>query len=121
MKALIVDDSKVVRKVSSMILQEMGIDYDIAEDGKLALDKVQQNQYNFILLDWNMPNMTGIEFFTEAKKIEGFEDTKVIFCTTESDIDKISSAMELGASEYIMKPFGKDIVEDKLKYLGLID
>lgn len=122
MKALIVDDSKVVRMVSSTILSELNIESEQAENGEEALDKVSRNNYNFILLDWNMPVMNGYEFFLEAKKIEGFLDhTKVIFCTTESDIEKISSVIEQGASEYIMKPFSKDIVEDKLRYLEIIE
>lgn len=121
MKALIVDDSKVVRSVSSSILKEIGIDYDEAEDGTQALEKVRGGKYDFILLDWNMPNMGGMDFFRAAKELEDFSNTKVIFCTTESESDKITSALQEGASEYIMKPFSKEIVEDKLRLLGIID
>ena len=117
MLALIVDDSKVVRLASSQILDALKIKYEIAEDGAIALEKVKQTKYDFILLDWNMPNLNGMGFFIEAKKLPDFEGTKVIFCTTESEIDKITKALETGASEYVMKPFNREIIEDKLKYL----
>ena len=121
MLALIVDDSKVVRLASSQILDSLKIKYEVAEDGSIALQKVKQTKYDFILLDWNMPNLDGMGFFKEAKKLSNFEGTKVIFCTTESEIDKITKALEAGASEYVMKPFNREIIEDKLKYLGILE
>jgi two-component system chemotaxis response regulator CheY len=120
MHALIVDDSKVVRTASSRFLDDIGITYDMAEDGLVALGKIKTKKYDFILLDWNMPNMDGIQFLNEAKKLKDFENTKVIFCTTEGEVEKITKAIDSGASEYIMKPFNKEIIEDKLRYLGLI-
>ncbi len=120
MIALIVDDSKVVRTATSRILAELGIGYDTADDGKMALEKVQNTKFDFVLLDWNMPKMDGLEFFKAAKKVQNFIDTKVIFCTTESEVEKISKALNEGVNEYIMKPFDKEIIEDKLRFLGLI-
>lgn len=120
MQALIVDDSKVVRLASARILDDLNIKHDHAEDGLQALEKVKNSNYDFVLLDWNMPNMDGIDFFKKAKQLPQFSNTKVIFCTTESDMDKITKALEEGASEYVMKPFNREIIEDKLKYLGLI-
>ena len=121
MRALIVDDSKVVRTASSRILDELGIVYDVAEDGLIALSKVKDSSYNFILLDWNMPNLDGMGFMLASKGLPNMVNTKVIFCTTENDVDKISKALEAGASEFVMKPFNKEIIEDKLKYLGIIE
>jgi two-component system chemotaxis response regulator CheY len=120
MKALLVDDSKVVRSVSGGIMDELGIDHDEAENGLVALDKVSKENYDFILLDWNMPEMDGIDFFRKAKEKDLIKDTKVIFCTTENEIEKISIALEEGASEYVMKPFDRNIIEDKLRYLEII-
>ena len=120
MKALIVDDSKVVRTVSANILKELNIEFDEACDGVEAYDKVSQNEYDVIFLDWNMPNMDGYQFFEKASKEMVLGNAKVVFCTTESELDKITAAMELGAREYIMKPFDKEIIEDKLNLLGLI-
>ncbi len=121
MKTLIVEDSKVVRTVSRSIMNDLGIKSDEAENGLIALGKISQEKYDFILLDWNMPVMDGMEFLIKAREQNLLDETKVIFCTTEAEIDKITKAIEAGASEYIMKPFTKDIVEDKLKYLGLLD
>ena len=120
MKALIVDDSRVVRSVSGSILDEIGIAHEQAEHGAIALEKVREQKYRFILLDWNMPEMDGMEFLVAAMNENLLEGTDVIFCTTESEIEKISEAIQKGASEYVMKPFDKDIIEDKLKYLGII-
>jgi len=120
MKALLVDDSKVVRTISGNIMKDLKIDYEEAEDGKVALEQIKKHKFDFIMLDWNMPNMDGMEFLKQAKSEDLLNDAKVIFCTTESEIDKITSALTEGASEYIMKPYSKDIVLDKLKYLEII-
>ena len=120
MKALIVDDSKVVRSVISNILADLGINYDEAENGNWALERVSQESYKFIILDWNMPEKDGITFFSEAKEKGLLEDTQVIFCTTENEVEKITEAINLGANEYIMKPFNKEILEEKLQILGVI-
>lgn len=119
-KALIADDSKVVRSVTGRILQQLGINYEEAADGEEALQKVREEIYDFIILDWVMPNCDGMEFLRRASKEDILGDTKVIFCTTESEIERISEAIENGASEYIMKPFDKEILESKLNIIGVI-
>ncbi len=121
MKALIVDDSKVVRSVISSILTSFNIDFDQAENGLVALDKIRENHFDFIILDWNMPELDGVGFLKKAKNENLITDTKIILCTTENEFEKINEALEMGANEYIMKPFNKDILEDKLKILGIIN
>jgi two-component system chemotaxis response regulator CheY len=73
-----------------------------------------------ILLDWNMPNMNGIDFLRALRQDEGGDKPVVLFCTTENDLDHISAAIEAGANEYIMKPFDKEIIESKFNEAGLV-
>lgn len=117
---MVVDDSGVVRKVSRRILEALGFSVVEAENGQKALEVAANNLPDFILLDWNMPVMNGIEFLGEFRKKHNANDVKVIFCTTENDMAKIMAAMAAGANEYIMKPFDEEIMRTKLLQMGLI-
>jgi two-component system chemotaxis response regulator CheY len=117
---LIVDDSRVVRKVARRILEELAFTCDEAEDGAIALATVQKSMPNMIMLDWNMPNMNGLEFLQALRKLPGGDAPKVVMCTTENDMAHIVQAMQSGANEYIMKPFDKEIVENKLTQIGAL-
>ncbi len=117
---LIVDDSKVIRMVARKILQELDFGTEEAADGKQALDACKQNMPDAILLDWNMPVMNGIDFLRALRQLPGGDAPRVLFCTTENDIEHITKAIEAGANEYIMKPFDADIVESKFLEVGLI-
>lgn len=117
---MVVDDSAVVRKISRKILEGMGFEVMEAENGQHALENAEKQLPKFILLDWNMPIMNGLEFIKEFRKKHSASDVKVIFCTTENDIVKIMTAMEAGANEYIMKPFDEEIIKSKLIQMGLI-
>lgn len=119
-KCLIVDDSKVVRKVVRKIVENLGFQADEACDGSEALTKTQETQFDLIMLDWNMPIMDGMDFFKKFKESVNFDACKVIFCTTENEMPKIQEAISEGASEYIMKPFDENIVRDKLQQVGLL-
>lgn len=120
-QCLIVDDSSVIRKVARRIMEEVHFEISEAENGKEALDKCRLNLPDIILLDWNMPVMDGLEFLTELRKDPCGEAPKVIFCTTENDMDHITQAISAGANEYIMKPFEKEIILSKLKEVGLLE
>jgi two-component system chemotaxis response regulator CheY len=117
---LIVDDSRVVRKVARRILEDLSFACEEAEDGKFALDAVTKTMPDLIMLDWNMPNMNGLEFLQALRAAPGGDKPKVVMCTTENDMSHIMQAMQSGANEYIMKPFDKEIVENKLSQIGLI-
>jgi len=119
-RCLVVDDSKVIRKVASRILEDLGFEIDEAEDGQKALDICGGSMPDVIILDWNMPVMNGLEFLLELRRSPGGDTPKVVFCTTENDIDHITKAIEAGANEYIMKPFDKEILEGKLTAVGVI-
>lgn len=117
---LIVDDSRVVRKVARRIVESLSFQCEEAEDGQKAYEYCQSHMPDAIILDWNMPVMSGLEFLEKLRQMPGGTEPKVIFCTTENDIRHIQRAMEAGANEYIMKPFDSEIVEMKFQQLGII-
>ncbi|HEY4171663.1 MAG TPA: response regulator [Rhodopila sp.] len=117
---LVVDDSRVVRKVARRILESNGFDVTEAADGQLALDACRQHLPDCVLLDWNMPVMDGITFLQALRKEFGPDNPPVVFCTTENDMDHIEAAISHGAQEYIMKPFDEDILTGKFAQVGLL-
>lgn len=117
---LVVDDSGVVRKVARKILEELGFKVEEAEDGQKALDYcLNTGMPDAVLLDWNMPVMSGIEYLKELRQKPGGNQPVVLFCTTENDITFIQEALSAGANEYIMKPFDGEIIKNKLIQVGL--
>ncbi len=110
---LIVDDSSVVRKVARRILEDIDYSVDEAEDGQEAIDKCRQQMPDAILLDWNMPIMSGLEFLKLLRAYVGGEKPRVIYCTVENDIGAIALALKAGADDYMMKPFDRVILESK--------
>jgi two-component system chemotaxis response regulator CheY len=118
---LVVDDSRVVRKVARRILEELGFACEEAEDGQLAYEHCAKTMPEAILLDWNMPVMSGIEFLEKLRSMPNGQSPKVVFCTTENDMAHIQRAIMAGANEYIMKPFDTEIIKSKFIQIGLID
>jgi two-component system chemotaxis response regulator CheY len=114
MKIMIVDDSKAIYMMVSQMLNEQGHDAVWAEDGQDACDKLDKEDVDLILLDWNMPNMDGPEFL-EKNKAEGVTKAPIVMMTTENKPDYIKKALMLGAVEYIMKPFTSDILFNKIE------
>jgi two-component system chemotaxis response regulator CheY len=117
---LVVDDSRVVRKVARRILEDLGFEVAEAGDGAEALAWVRTAIPDVILLDWNMPVMNGLEFLRRLRREQGGDAPKVVFCSVENDLDRIREALTSGADEYIMKPFDGDIVASKLALVGLL-
>lgn len=115
---LIVDDSRVIRKVSRHILESLNFQVEEAADGRDGLDQCDRHMPDVVLLDWNMPVMTGIEFITHLRERPGGQKPKVVFCTTENDIDHIRRAISAGADEYVMKPFDQETLQIKLQLVG---
>ncbi len=110
---LIVDDSSVVRKVARRILEDMDYIVEEAEDGQDAFDKCRQEMPDAILLDWNMPIMSGLEFLKLLRAYVGGDKPHIVYCTVENDIGAIALALKAGASDYMMKPFDRTILESK--------
>ena len=117
---LIADDSGIIRKVARRILEGLDIQISEAENGEEAIEACRGRIPDAILLDWNMPKMDGYDFLRALRRLPGGERPKVVFCTTENDVAHIARALQAGANEYIMKPFDKDIVEEKFQEIGLI-
>ena len=117
---LVVDDSRVIRKVAQRILQALGFLTREAENGLEALNSCKTMMPDAILLDWNMPVMDGLSFLLELRQLDGGLHPKVVFCTTENEVPQITRALDAGADEYIMKPFDKDIVASKLEEVGIV-
>jgi two-component system chemotaxis response regulator CheY len=117
---LVVDDSRVVRKVARRILEELQFTIEEAADGNLAMQACLRQMPDVILLDWNMPVMNGIDFLRQLRRMRGGEAPVVVFCTTENDIQHIQEAIGAGANEYIMKPFDSEIIQAKFAQVGLI-
>lgn len=117
---LIVDDSKVVRMVARKIFEGLNFSIEEAADGQQALDACIRSMPEVVLLDWNMPVMSGIEFLKELRALSGVAQPIVVFCTTENDMSHIQEAIDAGANEYIMKPFDSEIIESKLAQVGML-
>ena len=114
MKILIVDDSEAIVKIVGQMLTDVGHQPGSAKDGQLAVDLLKEdNSWDLILLDWNMPNMSGIEFLKYNQEHKIFNGP-ICMMTTEDDPEKIMMALEHGAVEYIMKPFTADIISTKI-------
>ena len=115
---LVVDDSKVIRKVARHILETLNYSVDEAEDGRQALTRIEASMPDVVLLDWNMPVMGGMEFLQTLRRQKLEVQPKVVFCTTENDSAHIRAAMDAGADEYVMKPFDRETLESKLQIVG---
>lgn len=118
MKILIVDDSSTMRRIIGNVVQQLGVskeDFDEAEDGVVAWKLLQQNKYDVILTDWNMPNMNGLEL---VKKIRGegstHKTTPTVMITTEGGKSEVITALKAGVNNYIVKPFNAQTLKEKL-------
>ena len=124
LKFLIVDDFSTMRRIVRNLLKEIGhTDADEAEDGVAALAKLRNGTFGFVVSDINMPNMNGFELLTEIKKDEKLKHLPVLMVTAEARKEDIVMAAQGGAAGYIVKPFTKATLEEKLanifKKLGL--
>jgi two-component system chemotaxis response regulator CheY len=117
---LVVDDSRVIRKVARRILEDLGFEIAEAADGMEAMAWCRAAMPEAILLDWNMPVMDGLDFLRQLRSEPEGNRPVVIFCSVENDLDHITQALEAGANEYIMKPFDGDILEAKFVQAGLV-
>jgi two-component system chemotaxis response regulator CheY len=117
---LVVDDSRVVRKVARRILEANGYAVTEAGNGQEALTTCRGSMPDCVLLDWNMPVMDGLSFLKALRSEFGPDNPPVVFCTTENDMNHIEAAITGGAQEYIMKPFDEDILTSKFAQVGLL-
>ena len=114
------DDSKVIRKGVRHILETLNFQVSEAGDGREALDSCLASTPDVVLLDWNMPVMSGMDFLRALRDSSLSHRPKVVFCTTENGMAHIRAAIEAGADEYVMKPFDRETLESKLAIVGVI-
>ena len=121
MRALVIDDSKAVRSIIGKIMRELGFGEVVeAGNGFEALERLKEKgKPQIALVDWNMPEMNGYEFVCAVRADSAYDDVPLMMVTTETEMAQVISALEAGANEYVMKPFTKDVLREKLIILGL--
>ncbi len=122
-KVLIVDDSRAMRRILGTTLRELGFEVAEAANGQEALERLDNmdQPVRFMLVDWNMPKMNGLDFVLKVRENKRFEKSSILMVTTETAVDQMVKALDAGANEYVMKPFTKEIIEDKLRLLGILN
>ena len=119
MRALVIDDSKTIRSILTKILSGVGFEVDEAANGLEALELIKKEKVDLALVDWNMPDMDGCEFIQVVRKSTAYKDMRLIMVTTETAITKVAEALEAGADEYVMKPFSRKVILEKLALMGM--
>ena len=118
---LVVDDSRVIRRMATDTLKSLGLRTAEAEHGKAAVEFCRHTVPDIVLLDWNMPEMDGISCLRALRTMPLSPLPAIVMCTTENGLTKIREALESGADEYIMKPYDRDVLLAKLEQLGLME
>lgn len=120
MRALVVDDSRAIRRIISSMLVDLGYEVHQAADGLDALKRLEEiGPPDVMLVDWNMPEMNGIELIKAARSNPSYSDVPIMMVTTETEMSRMAQAFVAGANEYVMKPFDQQTIADKLQILGL--
>lgn len=121
-RTLVVDDSRVIRSIVGRTLVELGFQIEEAANGAEALLLLQKGALPImIMIDWNMPEMSGMEMVRAVRANPAWSDVKLIMITSENEAERVQEALEAGADEYIMKPFSKDMIQEKLLLLGITE
>lgn len=121
MRALIVDDSRAIRGIIRKMLGELGFETVEAAHGMEAIQKLHdRGPVDVMLVDWNMPEMNGFDFLCYVRGNPAFKEVPLMMVTSETEMSQMAKALEAGANEYVMKPFTKDVISDKLAILGVM-
>lgn len=120
MRALVIDDSRAIRLILRQTLQDIGFEVMDAGNGTEALNMLKtEDKFDLALVDWNMPGMNGYNFVVEVRKNSDYDSMRLMMVTTETETSQVIRALEAGANEYVMKPFTKDVIIDKLNLMGI--
>ena len=120
MRALVIDDSRAMRRIIKSMLMESGFEVTEAENGQDGLARLAElGSVDLALVDWNMPVMNGYEFVQAVRKDRLHDGMRLMMVTTETGAEEMTLALEAGADEYVMKPFTKDAIIEKIRMLGL--
>lgn len=122
MRVLIIDDSRAIRAIIKRTMAELGASECVeAGNGREGLRHLAEHgPFALAMVDWNMPEMNGYDFVCEARKSVASDVMKIVMCTTETEVEQVTRALEAGADEYVMKPFTKEAIQSKLEMLGLV-
>lgn len=121
-KAMIVDDSRAIRMILGKMLGELGYEVAQASNGQEALSAVDALPETpaFMLIDWNMPEMNGLELVRAIRSDQRFKSVPLVMVTTETEMEQMVHALAAGANEYVMKPFTREVITEKLRLVGVI-
>jgi len=120
MRALVIDDSRAMRSILRGILASLGFDIVEVGNGRQAMEVLtRDHDFDLALVDWNLPEMNGLEIVTEVRKDPRLLNLRLLMVTTETEFERVTQALQAGADEYIMKPFDRDMLLDKLVILGI--
>lgn len=119
---MVIDDSRAVRLILRRIVTGLNFDVVEAGNGREAMDRLEELEAvpELALIDWNMPEMNGLEFIRAVRKIPEYRPMWLMMCTTESEHSQVVRALAAGAHEYMTKPFTTETLHQKLAYLGLV-
>lgn len=121
MRALIVDDSRATRGIIRKILSEIGFEVFEAQHGVEALERLKEMGHaDVLLVDWNMPEMNGYDFLCSVRANPLYDKVPLMMVTSETEMSQMAKALKAGANEYIMKPFSKEVILEKLSLLGVL-
>jgi len=115
MKVLVVDDFSTMRRIVKNVLKQIGFEnIEEAEDGAQALAKLKTGGFGFVVTDWNMPNMDGLEFFIASRQDPTTKHVPFLMVTAEAEKDKVIKAIQAGVNNYIVKPFTAETFKEKM-------
>jgi len=121
MRALVIDDSRTVRAIIGKILRDEGLDVIEAANGREGLEQLRASpDVELILVDWNMPEMNGLDFIRAVRAERAHDSIRIMMVTTETEQTQVMRALEAGANEYVMKPFTREILAAKLSLLNVL-
>lgn len=122
MQAIVIDDSRAVRAILGGMLREMGFQVSEAINGRDAIMHLNANDPPALaMLDWNMPEMNGFDLLIRVRANRAFDSMRIVMVTTETEMSQVARALEAGANEYVMKPFTREIIREKLQLLGMFE
>ena len=120
MRALVIDDSKAMRSILSRMLRGLGFEVLEAANGREGLERLQESgKVDLALVDWNMPEMNGLEFIRTVRAEQSYNGVLLMMVTTETEMENVVRALAAGANEYVMKPFTQEVILEKLQIFGL--
>lgn len=120
MRALVIDDSRTIRRIMCNIMRELTFEVLEAGDGQQGLAVLEtQGAPDVALVDWNMPVMDGLTFVRALRAHPKFAEVPVIMVTTETEMERVCQALSEGVNEYVMKPFDRQAIQDKLQMIGI--